>query len=169
MKRHHWLLLFGLVVLGLILFGLLMIITASPSIAPTKPAAENLDEETLRVAQNLYCPVCPNTPLDVCETPACQQWRALIREKLAAGDTPEQIEQYFVSQYGDRVLGAPRPQGFNLGVYIAPVAALGMGALILYWFARRWMGQRQAEPAHASTETPDEYRERIERELKEIE
>ncbi len=168
MKRHHWLLLIGLVLLALVLFGALLIVTASPSIAPTRPAAQNLDDQTLQVASKLYCPVCPGTPLDVCETQACQQWRDLIRQKLAAGQTSEQIQQYFVTEFGERVLGAPQPQGFNLGIYIAPIAALLAGAVILYFAARRWLGQRTAMLA-APPETSDEYRERIERELKETE
>ncbi len=166
MKRHHWILLFGLIVLAVALFGFLLIVTAPPAIAPTKPASENLDDATLRVARNLYCPVCPGTPLDVCDTQACQQWRDLIRQKLAAGQTPDQIEQYFVAAYGERVLGAPKPEGFNLGIYLAPLAAILAGAVILYLAIRSWMKTRVATPPVAA---PSEYRERIERELKESE
>ncbi len=170
MKRHHWLLLLGLVTLGLVLFVILMILTASPSIAPTLPATQNLDDETMRVAHNLYCPVCPNTPLDVCDTQACQQWRALIHDQLAAGKTEEQIDQYFVTEFGERVLGAPRPEGFNLGVYIAPLAAVVAGGVILFFIARRWQRERAAAMAtDAPMPPPDAYRERIERELKENE
>lgn len=166
MKRHHWILLLAFIALGLIIFAFLLLVTAPPAIAPTKAPAASLDDETVRVAQNLYCPVCPGVPLDVCETQACQQWRALIRQKLAAGETPEQIEQYFVAQYGERVLGAPRPEGFNLAVYVAPAAAILVGALILLIAARRWMGTHAVA---ATLPAPDEYRERIERELKESE
>lgn len=166
MKRHHWLLVFALLVVALVLFAILLIITAPSAIAPTKPPATNLDDETMRVAQALYCPVCPGVPLDVCNTQACQQWRALIREKLAAGQTPAQIEEYFVSQYGERVLGAPTPQGFNLTIYLAPLAAILMGGGILYFSARRWMSTRDRGQA---TPAPTEYRDRIERELKETE
>jgi cytochrome c-type biogenesis protein CcmH len=166
MKRHHWLLVFGLVILGLVLFAILLLITAPTAIAPTRPPVANLDDATMRVAQSLYCPVCPGVPLDVCDTQACQQWRALIREKLGAGETPEQIQQYFVSQYGERVLGAPTPEGFNLTIYVAPVVSIVLGVGILLLAARRWMATRSAVPPAAA---PAEYRERIERELKETE
>src|SRR5574341_1834721 len=43
------------------------------------------DDDVNRVAKKLYCPVCPNTPLDVCETQACKDWRAQIRDELAQG------------------------------------------------------------------------------------
>jgi cytochrome c-type biogenesis protein CcmH len=166
MKRHHWLLLLGLAIVAVALFGILMIVTAPAAVAPTRPATENLDDATMNVAKNLYCPVCPGTPLDVCDTQACQQWRQLIREKLAAGQTPEQIQQYFVAEYGERVLGAPKPEGFNLTIYIAPVVAILAGAVILYFAARGWMRSRTSEPPPA---TSNEYRERIEQELKELE
>ncbi|MBE3068018.1 MAG: cytochrome c-type biogenesis protein CcmH, partial [Chloroflexi bacterium] len=60
------------------------------------------DDDINRVAKKLYCPVCPNTPLDVCETQACQDWRAQIHDQLAAGWTEQQVIDYFVAQYGER-------------------------------------------------------------------
>ena len=48
------------------------------------------DDQVNAIAQQLYCPVCENVPLDVCPTAACAQWRATIREKLEAGwGTPQ--------------------------------------------------------------------------------
>ncbi len=164
MKRHHWLLLFGLVALAFVLFAVLLIVTAPPAIAPTRPQNQNLDDATMKVASSLYCPVCPGVPLDVCDTAACQQWRGLIREKLAAGQSPQQIQEYFVSQYGDRVLGAPKPEGFNLAIYLAPVGAIAAGALILYAALRSWMAGRAESEVLVPT---SELRERIEQELKE--
>ena len=56
------------------------------------------DDEVNAIAKQLYCPVCPNTPLDVCETQACKDWRAQIRDQLAAGWSEERIIDYFVTQ-----------------------------------------------------------------------
>ncbi|MFO3796844.1 MAG: cytochrome c-type biogenesis protein CcmH [Anaerolineales bacterium] len=61
------------------------------------------DDEVNRIARQLYCPVCENTPLDVCPTEACRQWRELIRQMLAEGKSEEEIKQYFVEHYGARV------------------------------------------------------------------
>ena len=41
------------------------------------------DDEVNAIAKQLYCPVCENTPLDVCPTEACRQWRELIRQQLS--------------------------------------------------------------------------------------
>ncbi len=59
--------------------------------------------DVARVARQLYCPVCPNTSLDVCETQACQDWRELIRTKLNGGESGRQIIDYFVAQCGQRL------------------------------------------------------------------
>ena len=138
--------------------------------APTAKTSANLDDETLNVAKGLYCPVCPSTPLDVCETQACVQWRALIREKLAAGESEEQIRQYFVAQYGERVLGAPPAEGFNIGAYVLPFVTLIAGGAFLFATMRKWQDTHAA--AKTTTVEPPvspEYAERIRRALKERE
>src|SRR5512135_159798 len=71
------------------------------------------DDEVNAIASQLYCPVCENTPLDVCPTDACHNWRELIRQMLADGKSSVEIKQYFVDHYGARVLAEPPAQGFN--------------------------------------------------------
>jgi cytochrome c-type biogenesis protein CcmH len=153
--------------LGALIFVALVLL-----VAPNTTQGVNLyadrDAQALQVAKGLYCPVCPGTPLDVCETQACQQWRALIKEKLSAGETPAQIEAYFVAQYGERVLGAPRAQGLNLIVYILPAFAVSAGAAMLYLFAARRVKKAPA-PALAAGAASDAYRSRIENEMKQDE
>jgi len=124
-----------------------------------------------RVAKQLYCPVCPNTPLDVCETQACEDWRELIRQKLEAGETDEQIIAYFVAQYGQRVLATPPARGFNLLGYVVPPLLLLAGVGFLAFLLRSWT-RRPARAAVAEDralpalkDLPPEYLERLEREL----
>jgi cytochrome c-type biogenesis protein CcmH len=90
------------------------------------------DDEVNAIAKELYCPVCENIPLDVCPTQACAQWRDLIKEKLVAGWSKEQIIQYFVNQYGDRVLAQPPARGLNLLVYILPPLFFVGGIVLVY-------------------------------------
>ena len=127
------------------------------------------DDDVNAIAKQLFCPVCENTPLDVCPTQACAQWRELIREKLAAGWTEQQIKDYFVEQYGARVLGAPPARGINWLVYIVPPLAILVGAYVLVRAMRSW--KQPPVPAAASqpaAETPpsDEYVTRLEEELR---
>src|SRR5512145_1159126 len=90
------------------------------------------DNDVNRVAKQLYCPVCPNTPLDVCETQACQDWRAQIRDQMSAGWTDRQVMDYFVKQYGERVLAEPERGGFMSLVWVLPVLVVILG-VILVW------------------------------------
>jgi len=157
MKRIFFLLL--LLLLGLFLTGNALAQDSNPP----KPS----DDEINAIAKQLYCPVCENIPLDVCGTQACAQWRDLIQQKLAAGWTEEQIKQYFVDQYGDRVLATPPARGFNWLVYVVPPLAILGGLFVLYRALRTWRQPiSQAEEAEASAALPDEYVARLEAELK---
>ena len=126
------------------------------------------DDDVNAIARQLFCPVCENTPLDVCPTQACAQWRALIREKLSEGWTAEQIKQYFADQYGARVLAEPPQQGLNWLVYIIPPFLMLIGVYILY---RAFQSMRKpvlVDVDEAETDEPnsDEYLRRVEEELK---
>jgi len=126
------------------------------------------DDDVNRVAKDLYCPVCENTPLDVCPTQACAQWRGLIREKLEAGWTDQQVKDYFLAQYGDRVLAAPPVQGFNWVFYVIIPLAL-IGSTVVLFRVLRHMARPAAKPAPSHDPAPsvdDEYLKRIEEELK---
>lgn len=150
---------------GIFVFVFLL---AGAAFAQEVEPVEVTDDQINAVAKQLYCPVCENIPLDVCPTQACAQWRALIGEKLAAGWTEDQIKEYFVDQYGDRVLGTPPARGLNWSVYIIPPVAFILGAFILY---RAMKGWRQSAPANSNTEPlselpGDEYVARLEDELR---
>src|SRR6266540_6550067 len=100
------------------------------------------DNDVLRVAKQLYCPVCPNTPLDVCETKACEDWRAQIRDQLSEGWTDQQIIDYFVAQYGERVLAEPQRTGFTSLVWFLPLIVILVGLGIVYEILRNWRKQK---------------------------
>ena len=111
------------------------------------------DDEVNAVAKKLYCPVCPNTPLDVCETQACKDWRAQIRDQLAAGWSEQQILDYFVQQYGERVLGEPLRSGFTSMVWVLPLIAVLSGIVIVWQVLRSWRLKR-AEQVSSEISTP---------------
>src|SRR5512139_3696488 len=99
-----------------LLFSLLVVGAVAAQLR--QPTAS--DDQVNAIAKQLYCPVCENTPLDVCPTEACRQWRELIRTQLGQGWTEDQIKQYFVENYGARVLSEPPRQGLNWIVYLLP-------------------------------------------------
>ena len=126
------------------------------------------DDQVNAIAKQLYCPVCENIPLDVCPTQACAQWRELIREKLVAGWSEDEIKTYFVAQYGDRVLAQPPASGLNWLVYIIPPLAILGGIYILYRALRAWRQPAKDElgEEQPAAEVDDEYLARIEDELR---
>ena len=128
------------------------------------------DDEVNAIARQLFCPICENTPLDVCPTQACQDWRELIRQMLAQGKTPDEIKQYFVDHYGARVLSVPPATGLSWLVYVVPPLAFLIGAFLLFRAFRIW-NQSQKKPVTegvAGTEPAreDEYASRLEEELR---
>jgi len=126
------------------------------------------DDEVNAIASQLYCPVCENTPLDVCPTEACRQWRALIRQQLIEGKSEAEIKQYFVENYGARVLAEPPRTGLNWLVYVLPPAIILLGAFILIRTLRSWTrpSKPPAEHGPANSGTQDEYIRQLEEELK---
>ena len=128
------------------------------------------DDEVNKIASQLFCPVCENTPLDVCPTQACAQWRDEIRLRLAQGWSEDQIKEYFAESYGIRVLAEPPRQGLNWLVYIVPPVAFIAGAYILFRAFRSWQAlSKQVEVEEdllGDDSDTDPYLERLEEELK---
>jgi cytochrome c-type biogenesis protein CcmH len=128
------------------------------------------DDDVNAIARKLYCPVCPNTPLDVCETKACQDWRAQIRDQLADGWSEGQIVDYFVVQYGERVLAEPERGGFTSLVWLLPVLAVVLGLVVVGQALRSWRTGRQGptEPGPSQPEVSPETLAKIEKELRDL-
>ena len=123
------------------------------------------------VARKLFCPVCENTPLDVCPTEACQQWRDVIRTKLIEGQTEGEILEYFAEMYGDSVLAQPPPR--QVVAWLLPVVIVLAAVVALAFWLRSWTRPELAaaplaEPDQEPLEA-DPYLERIEKELAEWE
>jgi len=149
----------------------LLALTFWSSTAAAQDTNPPTDDEVNAIAKELFCPVCENTPLDVCPTEACKQWRELIRLKLSEGWSEDQIKQYFVEQYGARVLAEPPRQGWYWLIYIVPVVLLVIGIYILYraYISKRTPLTQEIEPVETATQaavSQDEYLRRVEEELK---
>lgn len=131
--------------------------------------AGSLEDQTLRLAAELRCPVCQN--LSVADSPSemATQMRELIHEKLKNGESPEQIRSYFVSRYGEWVLLAPTRQGFNWVAWLLPfVAILGGGGIIVVTI-RRSIRRGRKSNGDASRPLDPRYTSRLDAELKESE
>ena len=128
-------------------------------------SGEPTADEVNAIARQLYCPVCESTPLDVCPTQACAQWRATIKEKLAAGWTEQEIKDYFVEQYGERVLAQPSTRGLNVFIWILPPVVLLVGVFFLVQYLRRVRRPAPAAPPAQTSPGDDGYVKQLEKEL----
>jgi len=162
------------------IFALFIILFSLFSVTPVAAqggGGDVSDDEVNAIARDLFCPVCENTPLDVCETQACKQWRELIRLKLSEGWTEDEIKQYFVDNYGARVLSEPPREGFNLLAYVVPPVLILIGLVILLRAFREWKKAKDLPDAPEEQPSPnqesethlpqeDEYLARFEEELR---
>lgn len=117
------------------------------------PSAAEIDQLTAEVAAQLRCPVCRNQSVLESSSGLAREMQSVIRDRLTAGETPDEVKAYFVSRYGDWILLKPEPKGINLLVYLLPAAALLVGGGLLVRQIRRWSGSRQGLEA-AATEMP---------------
>ncbi len=127
------------------LIGAALLLVTAVTLPALAQDDEVTDDEVNAIAKNMFCPVCESTPLDVCGTQACAEWRELIRTQLAEGMTEEEIYAYFARQYGDGVLAEPPKRGANLILWFFPAIAVILGGILL---ARYMMSLRAgaAEP-----------------------
>lgn len=146
-----------------------LLLTIVLGVRVSTAVAGSLEEQTLRLAAELRCPVCQN--LSVADSPSemATQMRELIHEKLKNGESPDQVRNYFVSRYGEWVLLAPTRQGFNWLAWLLPfVAILGGGGIIVVTI-RRSIKRGQKSNADASRPLDPRYTSRLDAELKESE
>jgi cytochrome c-type biogenesis protein CcmH len=148
---------------------LLSLYTATLVYAQGKTPDYPTDNDVNQIAKKLYCPVCPNTPLDVCETQACKDWRMQIRDELTSGWSEQQVIDYFVSQYGERVLAEPLRRGFTSLVWLFPVIAALLGLWLSYEILKGWRARKQiTAPEVEDPQISPELLSRIEEEIRKL-
>jgi cytochrome c-type biogenesis protein CcmH/NrfF len=97
-----------------------------------------LDRQVKEVSSELRCVVCQGLSIQDSPSTLAQEMRAVVREQIAAGRTPDQVKSYFVERYGEWVLLRPKASGVNLIVYVLPIAMIVGGAAFVFLKARAW-------------------------------
>jgi cytochrome c-type biogenesis protein CcmH len=117
-----------------------------PPARPPLTGAE-LDARTRELAERMRCPVCQG--LSIADSPSASAVAMLseVRDLLARGYTEQQVLDYFVRAYGEFVLLQPTAEGFNLVVWLLPLAAIAAGGLLI---ALRLRAARRRAGADAS-------------------
>ncbi|MDR5708725.1 MAG: cytochrome c-type biogenesis protein CcmH [Armatimonadota bacterium] len=124
---------------GLVSVGLVLALAVIAS-------ASSLEDRVREVASRLMCPVCAGRTVAESTSELAAQMRALIRERLQRGESPEAIVAYFVERYGEGILAEPPRRGLGALVWLAPaLAILGGLAYVVARFGRTGAGLRPEE------------------------
>jgi cytochrome c-type biogenesis protein CcmH len=130
-----------------------------------------LEEKAREIENELIAPCCWTQPVSKHYSQAADEIRRGIRSMLAEGKTEQQILDFYVAEYGERILSSPRAVGFNSVVYVLPWVALVGGMVVVVLFLKRLRAPgplpEPAKPAEPSV--AGGYAERLERELRELE
>ncbi|HEY1962429.1 MAG TPA: cytochrome c-type biogenesis protein, partial [Rhizomicrobium sp.] len=109
-----------------------------------------LEARAVVLQKQLRCLVCQGESLDESNAPLAADLRHLIRERIAAGDSNEAVKNYLVARYGDFILMKPPVDKDTYVLWMAPLIALGAGAVVagfVAWRARaRWLNEAQGPP-----------------------
>ena len=118
----------------------LLVLAAAASIAwrPGWAWGNTLDDRVYSVASRLMCPVCAGQTVAESDSAVAREMRDVIRAKLQAGETPAEILNFFVGQFGESVLAEPPRHGLSLVLYAGPAAGLAGGLAIAVLGIRRW-------------------------------
>ena len=139
------------VVLGL--FCALFIAGPVAAVLPEEQLADPVLEARAReISQELRCVVCQNQSIDDSDAPLAADLRAIVRERLTAGDTNEEVMAYIVARYGNFVLLKPPLDLQTILLWSAPLLVLIPGGLGVALYLRRRGRAGAANPTPLSAE-----------------
>ena len=151
-----------------VIFLILTILLLSPS--PARADSPTVSD----ISKELICQCGCGMVLADCSHAECasrEEMTTLIEQKLAQGQSAEQIIQSFVNQYGEQVLASPPKRGFNLVAWVLPFAAILGGGGVIYFALEAWVRRgsgHQTDTVTEAEEGDEEYQRRLEKELAEF-
>ena len=109
------------------------------AVAALDQGGARTDEERAQaIAETIQCPACSGQSVAGSNASSAQAIRAEIAERVADGETDDEIRAYFASRYGEQILLTPPSSGAGAVVWVAPVVALAVASLALVLAFRRW-------------------------------
>ncbi len=120
------------------LLGALVLSVAIANVAMAAKSPEQIEKD---IGNEVYCMCGCVASLNHCPHENCpvkDEMHRIIRTDLAEGKGEPAILQDLVARYGQKVLAAPPPQGFNLTAWILPGLGLLLGLFLAISIVRRW-------------------------------
>jgi cytochrome c-type biogenesis protein CcmH len=122
------------------------------AVQPDEVLSDPALEARARVlSKELRCMVCQNQSIDDSAAPLARDLRLLVRERLAGGDSDQQVLDFLVARYGEFVLLRPRFAWHTALLWLGPPGALIGGALVLLLIGRS-RSRRAGSPAGREVE-----------------
>ena len=117
----------------------LVIASAAWAVEPDEVLDDPVLEQRAReLSKGLRCLVCRNESIDESNADLARDLRVLVRERLVAGDSDDEVLDFLVERYGEYVLLSPRATGSSLILYIAgPAMLVGAGGIAAMYLRRR--------------------------------
>lgn len=107
---------------------------------------------TLELARRMHCPVCAGQTVADSNSELALQIRGIIEEKVQAGESDQQILDYFVARYGPSILAEPPKSGIGMGLWWMPVLVVAVGAVVVVTYLR----ERTRVPVTARSDADDD-------------
>ena len=123
-----------------ILAAFLLLAVARPAIAvdPDEMLKDPVLEARARaISKDLRCLVCQGQAIDDSAADLAKDLRVLVRQRITAGDTDDQVRQYLKDRYGDFILLNPPVEQKTLLLWLTPLIMLGAGLGVAVVFIRK--------------------------------
>ncbi len=99
---------------------------------------EEVQAKVREISKTLRCAVCQSESVWESGAELAMQMREIVRERVIAGESGDEIRAYFVSRYGDFILLEPRVTGLNRLLWFGPPLLLALAAALIYRKIRAW-------------------------------
>ncbi len=104
-----------------------------------------LETRARQISKDLRCVVCQNQSIDDSDAPLARDLRILVRERLVAGDSDQEVIDYVVSRYGDFVLLRPPVKGVTAVLWAGPLVFLLIGLIGIVVYFRRQSARAEGD------------------------
>lgn len=122
--------------------ALVLALSAAMAVEPDEVLDDPvLEERAIKISRNLRCVVCQSQSIDDSNAPLAKDMRIIVRERLVAGDSDEEVYEFLVSRYGDYVLLRPPMQGNTLVLWFAPILIFTIASLAVFMFFKSMQKQ----------------------------
>lgn len=116
-----------------VLLAAMLALTPAALAQPAATFAPEIEQSAHALGKSLRCVVCQNQSIEESAAPLAADMRRLVRERLAAGETPEQVMAYMTDRYGNFVRMQPPLQLDTLLLWFGPL--LLFAAAVWGWLA----------------------------------